>query len=115
MMLWHLALVMALVVAVVVTVLLAVILNLGRQIEGVAQDIWTVGQRIAHNTVHIPDLAHTNGHVKTILTAAPALIATFEQIRAHAETCPGCPNCILAQGGTRWSEPGFTPGERGRR
>ena len=42
---WQLALAMALVVAVVVTILLAVILSIGRRIQGVAQEIWIVGQR----------------------------------------------------------------------
>ncbi len=99
MMIWHLAIAMALVVAVVVVVLLAVIRSVSKTIEHAAESIWTVGTHIAANTVHVPDLGHTNVHVAKILAAAPALVATLERIRTHAETCPSCPQCIL--GGRR--------------
>lgn len=98
MMIWHLAIGMALVVAVVVVVLLAVIRSVAHQIETTAETIWNVGTHIAANTVHVPDLGHTNVHVAKILAAAPALVASLERIRTHAEQCPSCPQCILGGG-----------------
>ena len=93
---WQLALGLALVVALVVVALLTAILVTARRIRGVAGSIWTAGGNIAANTVHVPELAHTNVHVEKILAAAPALVAALERIRAHAARCPGCPACLLS-------------------
>jgi hypothetical protein len=95
--LWTLALVLGVVVTAVVAALLALILREARRIEAVAADIWEVGQRIANNTVHVPDLSRSNLFLGRVLAQAPELHGHLERIRGHAETCPGCPRCALGE------------------
>lgn len=95
---WQISIALALVVALVVVALLWTIVKTAKTIEGVAGLIWAGGGRIASHTVHIPELAHTNAHVKTILGAAPALLGALERIRGHAEGCPSCPACVVNKG-----------------
>jgi hypothetical protein len=59
--------------------------------------IWTVGQQIANNTIHI-DLLDTTTHVAgDILTCAKGIVAGTAALKGHAEGCPGCPACVLGQ------------------
>ncbi|GAC1342219.1 MAG: hypothetical protein NVS3B14_06900 [Ktedonobacteraceae bacterium] len=86
---WWISLVIFLVVLVVVAVLLTLILNTVRRIEQGASQIWTVGQNVANNTVHIPLLVTTNRVVDAIHDEAGKILAAATRIQEHAETCPG--------------------------
>lgn len=94
---WWASLGLFLVVSAVVAALLTMILRTVIQIEGVAGEIWVVGQGIANNTVHIPLLATTNGVVAQILTVAVKILGQAVRIEAHAAGCPGCPACVLSR------------------
>lgn len=91
--LWLVSVVLGLVVTVVVALLLFAIWRQAVHIEAVAADIWDGGTRIANNTVHVPDLARTNGFAERIVAQVPALGGALGRIRDHAEQCPGCPLC----------------------
>jgi uncharacterized protein YoxC len=86
---WWATLIVAVVVIVVVAVLLTLILRTARQIDGAVSDIWTVGQRIANNTIHIPLLNHTNRVVDDILDRAAGIDGATAAIEQHALDCPG--------------------------
>ncbi|WP_299433630.1 hypothetical protein [uncultured Meiothermus sp.] len=92
---WLVLLVIGLVVVGVVGWLLNAILKEARTIEKGAGAIWDGGKRIANNTVHVPDLIRTNHFVGRILAGVPGLHGDLERIRKHAETCPGCPQCVV--------------------
>ena len=89
---WWISLGIGAVVIVVVAILLTLIVRTARQINGTAADIWTVGQRIANNTVHIPLLNRTNRLVDGILERASGIDGAVVRIEEHAEECPGCPH-----------------------
>ncbi len=82
---WWISLGIGLVVILVVAVLLTLIVRTARQIEGAAAEIWTVGQRIANNTVHIPLLHRTNQIVDGILGRASGIDGAVAAIERHAE------------------------------
>ncbi|MGI8824843.1 MAG: hypothetical protein ACR2JC_04210 [Chloroflexota bacterium] len=86
---WWISLVLGLVVIVVVAVLLTLIVRTARQIDEAASAIWTVGQRVASNTVHIPMLHQTNQAVDGILSQAAAIDRATGLIETHASECPG--------------------------
>ena len=91
---WILSLVIFAAVLVVVAVMLTLILGTARRIqEGVAA-IWTVGQKIANNTIQIPLLHRTNHLVHGILERAAATAQAVEAIERHAAACPRCPACV---------------------
>lgn len=92
---WGGSLVIALAVVGVVAVLLWLVLRTAGEIEEVASDIWTAGQRVANNTVHIPLLATTNRLVGQVAERAAAIGAVVERIETHANGCPGCPACVV--------------------
>ena len=96
---WTLSLVIYAVVLVVVLVMLILILRTARQIRAGVGQIWIVGQKIANNTIHIPLLIKTNDVAGRILGSAGGIVAATAAIKTHAETCPGCPACVL---GPRW-------------
>jgi uncharacterized protein YoxC len=96
---WGVSLIVGVVVIVVVAVLLTLIVRTAREIEATVADIWTVGQRIANNTVHIPLLHRTNQVVDGILERAAGIDGAAAAIEQHAEDCPGCPQCVLGRGG----------------
>jgi len=94
---WTLTLVVYGVVLVVVAVLLALVLSAARQVLAGVAAIWTVGQQVANNTIHIA-LLDTTVHVAgEILTSARGVVAGTAALKAHAERCPGCPACVLGQ------------------
>jgi len=86
---WAVSLALGLVVIVVVAVLLTLIVRTANQINSAVSAIWTVGQQVANNTVHIPLLSHTNRAVDSILTNAIAIDGATGLIEAHANDCPG--------------------------
>ncbi|GAC1444975.1 MAG: hypothetical protein NVSMB52_04910 [Chloroflexota bacterium] len=86
---WLVSLALGLVVIIVVAVLLTMIVRTVQQINDAVSAIWTVGQRIASNTVHIPMLHQTNGAVDGILANALAIDGATELIESHASACPG--------------------------
>lgn len=77
---WWGSIILALVVTVVVAVLLTGIVRAARRIHQVAADIWTHGQRVANNTVHIALLDRTNFLFKGILTEAAGVAKAAGQI-----------------------------------
>jgi hypothetical protein len=82
---WWISLGIGVVVILVVAVLLTLIVRTAQQIEGAAAEIWTVGQRIANNTVHIPLLHRTNQIVDGILERASGIDGAVAAIERHAE------------------------------
>jgi hypothetical protein len=97
---WIATLVVYAVVVVVVAALLTLILTTARRIrEGVAA-IWTVGQQVANNTIHIALLDTTNHGVAQILDSLGRVAGATAALATHAERCPHCPSC-LAAGGAR--------------
>ena len=96
---WVTSLIIYAVVLVVVAILLTLILREARRIREGASAIWTVGQKIANNTIHIALLETTNAVAGQILDSAKGIVGATAAIKSHAEGCPGCPACVL---GPRW-------------
>ena len=94
---WTLSLVIYAVVVLVVVALLALILRAARDIRAGVSGIWTVGQQIANNTIHIALLDTTTHVAGEILTCAKGIVAGTAALKGHAEGCPGCPACVLGQ------------------
>ena len=92
---WWVSLALALVVSGVVALLLRLIHSGALTIEGHVAHIWDTGQRVANNTVHIPTLYKTNEVAGQILATAVRIDAGAAAIEAHANGCPGCPQCML--------------------
>jgi hypothetical protein len=87
----------AAVVVVVVATLLTLILRAARDIRAGVSGIWTVGQQVANNTIHIALLDTTTYVAGEILTGAKGIVVGTAALQAHAERCPGCPACVLGQ------------------
>jgi hypothetical protein len=98
---WVTTLVLYAVVLLVVAALLTLILVTARKIHAGVAEIWTVGQQIANNTIHIALLDTTNHVAGRILVSAGGVVAATAGVKAHAEGCPGCPACVLGGGGWR--------------
>jgi len=98
---WLLSLGIFVVVLLVVAALLTLILRTSTQIHNGVSAIWTVGQKVANNTIHLAMLDRTNHLAGKILQSAGGVAAATGAIAMHANTCPGCPACVLgpAQGG----------------
>lgn len=95
--LWTITLVIYGIVVAVVTVLLILILRAARDVRAGVSAIWTVGQQVANNTIHIA-LLDTTVHVAgDILEHARGIVAGTAALQMHAEGCPGCPACVLGQ------------------
>lgn len=86
---WWVSLGLGLVVIVVVAVLLTLIVRTADSINQAVSQIWTVGQQVAGNTVHIPMLHTTNQAVAGILAQAAGIDQATALIEAHANDCPG--------------------------
>lgn len=82
-------------VLVVVTVLLTLILRAARSVRDEVSTVWTVGQQVANNTIHIALLDTTNHIVGEILDSAKGVVGATGAMAAHAGRCPGCPACVL--------------------
>ena len=76
---WWVSLAIFLVVLVVVAILLTLILN----------------------TVQIPLLVTTNQVVDAIHTEARKILGAATRIQEHAESCYGCPRCVLSPVGDK--------------
>lgn len=98
---WITTLVIYAVVLVVVAVLLTLILRAAREVRSGVATIWTVGQQVANNTIHIALLDTTNHVVAEILDSAKGIVAATAAMATHAAHCPGCPTCLLDTGPTR--------------
>jgi len=96
---WLLSLALYGVVLLVVAALLTMILVTATRIHAGVSDIWTAGQKIANNTVHIAMLDTTNHLLGTILGSAKGIVTATSAVSAHASNCPGCPQCVLGGGG----------------
>ena len=92
---WIVSLVAYGVVVVVVAILLAMILRAARAIHAGVASIWTVGQKVANNTIHISLLDSINHIAGGILGSAGNIVGATALIDAHARSCPGCPACVL--------------------
>lgn len=90
---WGVSLVLGLVVVIVVAVLLELIWRTARRIEAGVGAIWTAGQGVANNTIHIALLRRTNLTAGRILDAAGGVLKAVAAIQAHAQRCPRCPDC----------------------
>jgi hypothetical protein len=98
---WITTLVIYAVVLVVVAVLLTLILRAAREVRTEVATIWTVGQQVANNTIHIALLDTTNHVVGEILDSAKGIVAATAAMAAHAAHCAGCPACVLDTEPTR--------------
>ena len=98
---WTVTLVVYSVVLIVVAALLALILGAARRVLAGVAAIWTVGQQVASNTIHIA-LLDTTVHVAgEILESAKGVIYATTALKGHAERCPGCPACVLGPEASR--------------
>jgi hypothetical protein len=98
---WITTLVIYAVVLVVVAVLLTLILRAAREVRSGVSTIWTVGQQVANNTIHIALLDTTNHVAAEILGSAKGVVAATAAMATHAAHCPGCPACVLDPEPTR--------------
>lgn len=98
---WTWSLVIYLVVVAVVAFLLWQILTAARSVRQGVSDIWTVGQKVANNTIHIALLQRTNAVAGQILQSAVGVVHATDAIDRHAHECPGCPACVLKPRGAR--------------
>jgi len=94
MLLWQIALAVTLAVTLVVAALLHWLYRSARAIDRLVGAIWQAGQRVAANTVHIPQLYGIAEAVEAILARAGRIATHAAAIEAHAEGCPGCPQCL---------------------
>jgi hypothetical protein len=99
---WLASLAVYFVVVVVVAAMLTAILSTARQIHSAAAAIWTVGQKVANNTIHLALLLRTNHLAARILDAARGAAEAVAAVERHARDCPHCPTCVT----------GAAPGER---
>jgi hypothetical protein len=99
--LWVVTLVIYAVVLVVVAALLALILRAAGDIRAGVSAIWTAGQHVANNTIHIALLDATIHVAGEILECARGIVAGTAGLKAHAERCPECPTCVTGEGNSR--------------
>lgn len=92
--LWIIAIVAALVVTGVVAALLVMVVRTAADIEAAVSEIWTRGQLVANNTIHIPVLHRTVERVEALRDGSRRILMQVRAIAGHAETCTGCPACI---------------------
>src|SRR5262245_23994672 len=98
---WTLTLAVYAIVLLVVAALLWLILREAREVLAGVSAIWTVGQRVANNTIQIALLDTTNKIGGEILAAAAGVVEATAALKTHAEGCPGCPACVLGGGTIR--------------
>jgi hypothetical protein len=98
---WTISLVVLFVVVAVVALMLTLIYMTARQIHAGAAAIWTSGQKVANNTIHLALLLQTNYLAARILDAAVGTAKAVSLVEQHARSCPHCPTCVI--GGRRRS------------
>jgi hypothetical protein len=96
--LWVISLVAFAIVVAVVALLLSLILATTRRIRNGVSAIWTAGQKVANNTIHLALLDRTNYLGGAVLQAAGRIASATDVIATHAATCPGCPACVRRLG-----------------
>ena len=84
-----------------VATLLTLILRAARDIRAGVSEIWTVGQQVANNTIHIALLETTTHVAGSILDCAKGIIAGTAALQRHAATCPDCPTCVTGRRDSR--------------
>ncbi len=94
---WILAIVILMVVSAVVWLLLHLVATAAAGIKDGAAQVWAGGQRVANNTIHIAKAYQIADGVEAILGHAGKIAASAEAIKAHAASCPGCPECFLGR------------------
>jgi len=92
---WIATLIIYAVVLVVVAVLLTLVLRAARKVRDGVATVWTIGQQVANNTIHIALLDTTNHLARDILASAKGIVGATAAMGAHAAQCPGCPDCVL--------------------
>ena len=98
---WVITLIVYAVVLVVVATLLTLILRAAKDIRAGVSAIWTAGQQVANNTIHIALLDTTIHIAGEILGCARGTIASTGALRAHAERCAECPTCVTGRENSR--------------
>jgi len=98
---WIATLIIYSVVLVVVAVLLTLVLRAAWKVHAGVATIWTIGQQVANNTIHIALLDTTNHVAEDILVSAKGIVGATAAMGAHAAQCPGCPDCVLGGEATR--------------
>jgi len=98
---WIATLIIFAVVLVVVAVLLTLVLRAARKVHAGVATIWTIGQQVANNTIHIALLDTTNHVAGDILASAKGIVGATAAMGTHAAQCPGCPDCVLGGEATR--------------
>jgi hypothetical protein len=98
---WVVTLSIYAVVLIVVATLLTLILRAAREIRGGVSAIWTAGQQVASNTIHIALLDATIHTAGEILECAKRIVSSTAGLKAHAERCAECPTCVTGQGNSR--------------
>ena len=94
---WVITLVIYAVVLIVVATLLALILRAAKDVRAGVSAIWTVGQQVANNTIHIALLDTTIHVAGEILECAKGVVSGTAALRGHAERCAECPTCVTGQ------------------
>lgn len=85
---WILALALLAVVSFVVWLLLRLVTRTATEIEATVAEVWTRGQRVANNTIHIAKAHEIAAVVESIVGRAGRIAASAEAIKAHAESRP---------------------------
>lgn len=98
---WVITLIIYAVVLIVVATLLTLILRAAKEIRGGVSAIWTAGQQVANNTIHIALLDTTIHIAGEILECAKGIIFGTAGLKAHAERCAECPTCVTGHGSSR--------------
>jgi len=98
---WVITLVIYAVVLIVVATLLTLILRAAKDIRAGVSAIWTAGQQVANNTIHIALLDTTIHIAGEILECAKGIIPSTASLKAHAERCAECPTCVTGEGNSR--------------
>lgn len=111
--LWWISVAVVFVVVVVATGLLTNILVTVRNIDKNVNEIWTVGKRIANNTVQLWLLGRVNGVVGSIRTHAYAINDVAGAIARHAGTCHHCPTCAAPRSSGLRVQAAVDPGTAG--
>lgn len=96
--LWWIAVGVMFVVCIVATGLLQNILVVARNIDVNVAQIWTVGKRIANNTVELWMLGRVNTLVGEIRASAYRINDVAGAIAGHAAECKHCPACASPHG-----------------
>src|SRR5262249_12116171 len=92
---WIATLIIYAVVLVVVIMLLTLVLRAARKVRDGVATVWTIGQQVANNTIHIALLDTTNHLARDILASAKRIVWATAAVGAHAAQCAGCPDCGL--------------------